>query len=370
MVLPDIDLATLRFEQAGNLWLLLAPAGLLILWAWRVGRRVGDVRRLSRQRRVPVRERIPWVGDLLFWLCVILATATAIVALARPSLRGTLVRSAGVDLVVLQDASASMRVKDVGGDRWQRSMIFLRALGNTLSWRDDRVALALFARIATPEVRLTRDPTTFFFFLDNLDREPPFRLEDDTTWDTNIELGIHWGLELVERDEELRGPSPNAKAFILISDGQAFSGEVAKALDDARAHGIPLFVIGVGTVTGGFIPEPAPDVDRLVMGGSPPPRSSLERQSLRAIATAGGGPYYELGREEDLVIANAIIDETRRRAHRRDADETVEDLYWPVLVAAACLLAPGVLFLRERTEVLLQIAVAGLTGALIMTLVP
>ena len=34
---------------------------------------------------------------------------------------------------------------------------------------------------------------------------PPFRLEDDTTWDTNIALGIEWGLRVIEKDEELRG---------------------------------------------------------------------------------------------------------------------------------------------------------------------
>ena len=367
-MLPDIDLGTLRFEQAGNLWLLVAPAGLLLLWIWQLVRRVDDVRRLASRRRVPVRERVPWTGDLLFWLSAILATACAIVALARPSVRTALIRDPGVDLIILQDASASMRVKDVGGDRWQRSMVFLRSLGNTLSWRDDRVAMALFARIATPQVRLTRDPTTFFFFLDNLDREPPFRLEDDTTWDTNIELGIHWGLQLIDRDEDRLGPSPNARSFLLISDGQAFSGEVASALEDARVRGIPVFVLGVGTVTGGFIPEPAPDVDRPVLGGSQPLRSALDRQSLRTIAAAGGGSYHELGREEDLVIANAIVDETRRRANRRDAEETVEELYWFVLAAAACLLAPGVLFLRERTEVWLQIAAAGVASAVIVSL--
>ena len=54
--------------------------------------------------------------------------------------------------------------------------------------------MALFARIATPQVRLTKDPNTYFFFLDHLSEESPFRLEDDTSWDTNIELGVYWGL--------------------------------------------------------------------------------------------------------------------------------------------------------------------------------
>ena len=171
-------------------------------------------------------------------------------------------------------------------------MTFLRTLGESLQWEDDRVALALFATIATPQIRLTRDPNTFFFFLDHLEDEPPFRLEDDTTWDTNIERGIYWGLRLIDRDEEMqqgkaglkpgprmsgvgrsgspeaaqRSPRPGARsaracsrnpqAFVLISDGQAWSGSVATSMALAQERGIPLFVVGVGTTAGGVIPEP------------------------------------------------------------------------------------------------------------------
>ena len=75
-------------------------------------------------------------------------------------------------------------------------MAFLRLLGDSLSWNDDRMALTVFAHIATPQIRLTSDPNTVFFFLDHLQGRPPFRLEDDTTWDTNLEQGIAWGLRL------------------------------------------------------------------------------------------------------------------------------------------------------------------------------
>ena len=78
-------------------------------------------------------------------------------------------------IIILQDGSASMRVQDVAGDRWRRSMRFLRALGESLRWKEDRIAMALFAHIATPQIRLTKDPNTYFFFLDHLDRESPFR---------------------------------------------------------------------------------------------------------------------------------------------------------------------------------------------------
>src|SRR5437667_3577071 len=221
-MLTGIDLNTVRFAEPEFLWLLVVPAGLLLVWIWQFGARRRDARSFRQHRRLPVRERFPILGGLVFWLAVIFASAFAILALARPAATVSVIRTAGVDLVVLQDGSASMRTKDVAGDRWQRSMRFLRTLGESLGWRDDRLAMALFAHIAAPQVRLTKDPNTFFFFLDHLAHESPFRLEDDTSWDTNIELGIAWGMRLIEKDQELYGKSPNAKTFVLVTDGQAW----------------------------------------------------------------------------------------------------------------------------------------------------
>jgi hypothetical protein len=327
------------------------------------------------RRRLPVRERLPLFGGLLFSMCALAAVACLVLALSRPTAAVALVRTAGIDVVVLQDGSASMHVTDVRGDRWQRSIRFLRVLGESLRWRNDRIAMALFAHIAAPQIRLTRDPNTFFFFLDHLDRESPFRLADDTTWDTNIELGVYWGVRLFEKDEELHGPSPNAKVFVLISDGQAWSGEVAKAMQLARVRDIPVFAIGVGTSGGGIIPEPPPKAPAgpgtQAPPASPPPlpvHSSLDRVSLTAIATAGGGQYFELDRDDDREIANRIIDASRRRAGTTAEASGAQELYWPCLFAAAGFLAIGAVFLQERAELWLYATGAAASLAIAWTL--
>jgi Ca-activated chloride channel family protein len=309
---------------------------------------------------VPVRERFPIAGDALFWLSAILATAFLIVALAQPRVVAAMVRRAGVDIVVLLDGSASMHVRDVQGTRWQRSIRFLRALGDSLSWDEDRMALTLFAHIAAPQVRLTRDPNTFFFFLDHLDEAPPFRLEDDTSWDTNIALGIEWGLRLIQRDEEIRGKSPNAKQFVLLTDGQAWSGVVEEALKLTRARDVPVFVVGVGTLQGGVIPDPK----RVTNPGQPVVTSALDRRSLNAIATTSGGRYLELDRESDITIANQIIDSARRRSVAAQPEPTLQPVYWQFLFAAACCAVAGVLFLRDRSELWIEL----LGGAAILAI--
>ena len=211
----------MTFGAPAALWLLVVPAVLALGWGWRAYRRWADVRTLQQRRLLPQRERHPVLGGLAAWLCLIGAAACALAATALPRGSASALARAGVDVVILQDASASMHVKDVAGDRWQRSMTWVRALGDALSWQDDRVALAAFAHIATPQIRLTRDPNTLFFFLDHLHARPPFPLEDDTTWDTDLEQAVLWGLRILDKDQELHGVSTNARVFVMLSDGEA-----------------------------------------------------------------------------------------------------------------------------------------------------
>ena len=366
------------------LWLLAAPGLFLLAWLWRFSRRIVDLRRLRDRRSIPVRERFGLGGDLWFWFFLILSCAAIAVALAKPRGVTTVINRAGLDIVILQDGSASMHVTDVssafaqsipgelrqGGPslaatRWQRSMAFMRLLGDSLSWNDDRMALTVFAHIATPQIRLTNDPNTVFFFLDHLQDRPPFRLEDDTTWDTNLEQGIAWGLRLLEKDKELHGTSPNGKLFVMLSDGESWSGEVARAIERAVREHVPLHVIGVGTLAGGSLPETT--VDGVVEPS--PGQSRLDRASLQRIAAAGGGQYFELDRDPDRDIANTIIDAGRRQAPATTEEGTVEELYWRFLAAGLALAAFGGLFLRDRVELWLQLAAAAGTAVAIWSLI-
>ena len=302
-------MSSVIFGAPQFLWLLAAPAVLLIAWVWRFWRRFAELRRLRARRSLPIRERFALGGDLWSWLFLTLALAALVAAAARPRGVTTQISRAGLDIVVLQDGSASMHVPDMSAyarsepaelrrdnaspgfaaTRWQRSMTFLRLLGDSLSWNDDRMALTVFAHIATPQIRLTSDPNTVFFFLDHLHGRPPFRLQDDTTWDTNLEQGIAWGLRIFEKDRELHGASPNGKLFIMLSDGESWSGEVARAIERAAREHVPLYAIGVGTLGGGPLPE-STNAD----GTSEPSpgRSRLDRASLQRIAAAGGGQYF------------------------------------------------------------------------------
>jgi Ca-activated chloride channel family protein len=362
-----IDFGSIRFGEPLYLWLLAAPAVLFLLWCVQVVRRRSDARRYRAARLVPVHERFGAVGELAFWLALIAALSLTILALARPQGITAIVRSPGVDIVLLMDGSTSMRVRDMGTDRWQRAMQWVRTFTKTLSWNGDRMALATFADIAVPQVRLTRDPNTILFFLDHLDDAPTFRLENETSWNTNVEDAIYWGVKLVETDQEMYGPSKNARTFVVISDGQVWSGNVQRAIAAAAQRGISVDVIGVGTSNGGMIPLPRDDKG-VVLAGFEPIRSMIDRTSLREIARAGNGEYFEIGAAADEQIAARIIQNASRRSGNEVTDEALDELYWYLLAGAAGCIAAGVLFVKQRLQLGFGFAVALALLALISSL--
>ena len=104
-----------------------------------------------------------------------------------------------------------------------------------------------------------------------------------------------------------------------------------KALELARQHGIRIYVVGVGTTTGGLIPDlPPHPYDRRFL----PIHSALDRPSLRAIADGGGGKYFELGVESDEVIALQLLADVQQHGGGTRREATYAELYWWFLVGA------------------------------------
>jgi Ca-activated chloride channel homolog len=351
---------TFRFAQPLFLWLFAVLCALAFLCILRLAQRRQDVGRLRNSRIIPFAERFRFAGPVAFWGFLILAVASLVVALALPQ-RLTVSDADPVDLIILQDGSASIRVADIHPDRWQRSIKFLRTVVEQLPWKEDRMGLAVFANHALPQVRLVRDPNTVIFFIEHLKGGSPFALEENTSWDTNAFEGIRWGLKLIVKDEEYYGRNPNPKALILLSDGDQFSGETLPVIAEARRLRIPIHVVGVGSTTGGLIPLPKPleeqsEVNRIRYyaewerrrAGIPKEQihSSIDRDSLRRIAALGGGRYFELDMEPDAVIASKIIGDVRKLGRSPGGQKVFDDLYWPFLLASALFFGLGVVLRR------------------------
>jgi hypothetical protein len=77
-----------------------------------------------------------------------------------------------------------------------------------------------------------------------------------------------------------------------------------------------------------------------------PTTSRLDRAALQKLAASAGGQYFELERDGDRRIANALIDTGKRIAPTIGIREDAEELYWYFLLLAAALLMFGTLFVR------------------------
>lgn len=94
-------------------------------------------------------------------------------------------------------------------------------------------------------------------------------------------------------------------------------GQPADHARASRLRGAVLLEHEGGTTAGGLIPDPKRQPNQPLL------RSTLNRAELTRLATAGGGRYYEIDREGDRDIANALIEQTRRRAGTTGVQEDV-----------------------------------------------
>lgn len=358
-----------RFLEPQLLWLSVISALFLVLWFISYVRRRRDVRQRKRQYIVPHKERFRLCGRLLgFSLGLLVIQPFLIGALAKPQIKSGVRAGGGVSAMVVNDGSPSVRIEDSGQwpcssrpddrmrNRWQWEMCFTRAFTKELRWEQDRMGIALFADRGAPLVHLTQDPNVVLFFIEQIADSIPFRLDNVTSWNTNIEEGLFWSRRMIELfddfNEERGTEDENVRIVVLVSDGGVVEGEVGKEIEHLQERGIPIYVVGVGTDEGGIIPG-----SKEFFGE--PVHWSIERESLQAIARAGSGRYYELGKLSDREIARAILTDVasrrvqlqreQQKTGRKVASEDIEewqDIYWYFLLFAAGPLAFALWSLR------------------------
>ena len=195
------------------------------------------------------------------------------------------VEHGAADVILVLDASGSMRVKDVAPDRlaWEK-----RAARELLKQLDgSRVGMAIFAGRGYAVAPLTADFGALELYIDNL--SPDMVTQGGTMLSDAVEQSI--GLLMVDRDK------PPAGSLVVISDGDALEEreDVLRAAGVARRYGVPVSTIGVGTAGGGQIPDVDPATGRQVGWKREPTgviaQSKLGEPLLRAVAERTGGVY-------------------------------------------------------------------------------
>lgn len=207
--------------------------------------------------------------------------ATCIVALAGPrwGFHWEQVRREGVDLVIALDVSRSMLAVDVKPNRLERAKLAVLDLLALLE--GDRVGLVPFAGTAFLQCPLTLDQDAFAQSLAAVDAGSIPR------GGTALERAIDTGVEAFEGQQGKHG------AMILITDGESHEGDAMAAAGRAAERGIRIFTVGIGTTGGELIPltDDRGDQTFLKDREGKVVKSSLDEETLRAIAEKTGGAY-------------------------------------------------------------------------------
>jgi Ca-activated chloride channel family protein len=322
-------------------WLLLwIPVVVIGLVSMRRQRRTAVLYssvQLLRTLPVTIMQRakrlLPWMRLLGLLLIVF--------ALARPQqgLHEFRVRTEGIAIQMCLDRSGSMQAMDfqIQGNPVNRleavKQVFrdFVAGGGALPGRpDDLIGLIAFGGFAEAKSPLTLDHGALLEVLKSVEIPKPIydsrkRLINEPF--LREELATAIGDAVATAVDRLKDAKARSKVIILLSDGENTAGAVApeEAAEAARAFGIKIYAIGIGTT--GRAPFPIEDEFGEIVYR--PRNVRLDEQTLSMLADTTGGKYFNARDTQTLERVYAEIDQLEKtESEGRLYTEYVELYLW------------------------------------------
>jgi Ca-activated chloride channel homolog len=227
------------------------------------------------------------------------ALAALVVAMARPQAVVAVPRD-DATVVLTMDSSASMTATDVAPTRLDAAKSAASSFLDKLPERF-RVGLVSFSSSVQVLEEPTDDRNAVRSSIDGLEGDVGTALGDAIV--TSVGLAPD-----PEEQKKLSGGKP-LFAVLLLSDGANTTGsEPLAVLDQAKAAGVPIYTIALGTDTGTVdITNDLGETETLAV----PP----DRETLRRVAKETGGRYFEAPTEADL---KAVYEEIGSQVSYKD----------------------------------------------------
>jgi Ca-activated chloride channel homolog len=261
----------------------------------------------------------------------LLGYAGLVVALARPrlGLERTESWTEGVDIFIALDASGSMAAEDFKPKN--RFFVAKNSVRQFIEGRkSDRVGILTFAGRSRTVAPLTTDRAMV------LERLAGLTLGDQGD-------GTAIGMALGNSLARLRPSKAKSKVIVLVTDGGNNAGEIDPdtAAGIAKALGIRVYTIGVGTATGPVeIPIPIRDpetgrvTERRVLANA-----DVDEDLLRRISAATGGKFYRATDAQGLADTFADIDRLEKSEIKTATYTRFREAFQGAATPAAALLA-------------------------------
>lgn len=319
------------------LWTLPAAVFLFLLSYWRKRaqlERFGDLLLVGRL----VASLDPWTRFTKRAL-VLLTLLFMVIALAQPHFRKkeTLVERRGIDVMIAVDVSNSMLAKDIAPTRLEKAKLELSGLIDKL--KGNRIGIIAFAGEAVIQCPLTLDRSAVKLFL--------------STMSPNLISfqGTDIGSALSAALQAFQDKDKDSKAVILLTDGEDHNKETPAIIKKAKAAGVRVFTIGVGTAEGGTVPDEFGRGIKKDRAGKVV-LSKLGETLLKQIARETGGVYFRS--EKGDLEADKIrkqIDLISTKGFKSDwSVEYEENFRFFLILAFILLLLEMILSEGKRTE--------------------
>ena len=286
------------------------------------------------------------------------ALALLFVALAGPLLgyRWELITRRGNEIIFAVDTSRSMSTPDVKPDRLDRAKLAIDDFTNDLD--GDAVGLVAFAGDAFLVCPITLDYGAFHESLSAVDTNTIAR------GGTNITSAIH------EAQAALRRRPGSDKILILVTDGEDLEGDALVAAQTAaRADGLKIYTIGVGTPQGDLIPVTGNPNGGFVKDASGAfVKSRLDEPALKAIAAATGGLYAPLGAQGqglETIYKEGLAPTAKHNLTSRRQKIYTQRYQWPLAASLASLFVSLLVGTRRRVTARRRKAAAALQRPLL-----
>lgn len=315
------------------LWVLLFQAILLgVYWSWRQRtlRRLGSPA-LAERLLLGFSEKRFWLKNVLFALSLALLA----VAIANPqqAVRRTPPPQESADVLIALDISQSMLANDVKPSRLEQAKSFVQKLVESLE--GERIGLIFFAGDAYPQMPLSTDYEALVMFARNA------TTDYITDQGTDLAAPVALAARLFESNSEA------GRALILISDGEQHEDLPLQRAREARAQGVVIHTVSVGTSAGATIPLGKSGYKRDYTGQVI--RTTANETLLRNLAEAGGGAAVSLSDADALKTLSREVSGLQKSAvEARAYTEYVSYFQWLLLPVLLLLMLEQVLWWRKK----------------------
>jgi Ca-activated chloride channel family protein len=307
----------MTFRELPLLWLLLFVPVILAFLVARERHRTRLARRFVAERLRGVANGLrplrPWI--------VAASLALALVALAGPrfGFRTVPIEEREANRVIAIDVSNSMLANDVGTSRLDAAKAIAKRIIDAHQGRVGLIAFEMTGDVISP---LTTDGDAVAALVDTL--------EAGEIGQPGTDFGgaIQTAMRLVNADASQRGD------VVIISDGEDLGPHLADALREAKARGVVVSAVLVGSGQGSTIPTPSGDVLRDENGQ--PVTTYGRAEVLEKIAAQTGGTFFANPFAEHALDSLAVA-RAAGAAKKKDVRVPIDRFQWPLALAFAAL---------------------------------